>query len=91
MLPRRARKQFAQQKNLQRPIEFSWDEQALHWASANGNGQMPWSDYVKRRQNERIVLLYLSDALFQMIPKRCFDEPAQLQDFLRCAAVIKER
>lgn len=91
VLPRRTRKLFAQQKSLQRPVEFSWDEQALHWSSENGSGRSPWSDYLKRRQNERIVLLYLSDVMFQMIPKRSFEPPEQLQDFLRCVATVEER
>ncbi|HEY0231396.1 MAG TPA: YcxB family protein, partial [Dokdonella sp.] len=82
-LPRRARRLFAQQKNLQRPVTFSWDEDGLAWASVNGSGRTPWADYLKWRQNERLYLLYHSDLMFQMLPKRAFASAAQQQSFAR--------
>lgn len=80
-LPRRARRLFAQQKNLQRPATFSWDGEGLAWSNANGSGKTAWTDYVKWRQNERLFLLYHSDVMFQMLPKRAFQGAEQLQSF----------
>lgn len=82
VLPRRSRKLFAQQKNLRRPVEFSWDAHGLAYISANGSGNTPWTDYVKWRENERMLLLYHSDALFQMLPKRAFSNDDQLHSLL---------
>ena len=81
-LPRSARRLFSQQKNLQRPIGFTWDRQGLGWISENGSGRIPWDDFIKWRQNERVVLLYHSDLLFQMLPKRAFTEEGQLQSIM---------
>lgn len=81
-LPWRARRLFAQQRSLQRPVQFTWDAEGLSWSSANGSGRTPWSDYVKWRQNEHILLLYHSDALFQMLPKRAFSSDLQLPSLL---------
>ena len=83
-IPRRARRLFAQQKNLQRPLTFSWDDEGLSWTSANGSGKTPWVDYLKWGQDERLFLLYHSDAMFQMLPKRAFVTAAQLQSFASC-------
>jgi hypothetical protein len=81
-LPRKARRLFSQQKNLQRPIGFTWDQHGLDWTSENGAGRIPWDDFIKWRQNERVVLLYHSDLLFQMLPKRAFTEEGQLQSIM---------
>lgn len=82
ILPRRARKLFAQQKNLQRPLRFGWDEQGLAWVNESGSGKTAWSDYLKWRENDRVFLLYLSDAMFQMLPKRAFADSERLHSFM---------
>ncbi len=71
-LPMRARRIFQQQKNLQRPYQLSWDSEAVQTASANGNSKMPWTEFLKWRESKQIFLLYRSDVLFQMYPKRYF-------------------
>lgn len=88
VLPRRARRIFAQQKNLQQPFELRWDDDALRGVSERGSSNTPWSDYLKSAQDDRIILLYLSDVMFQMVPKRCFDQPVQLDAFLACTRRI---
>lgn len=89
LLPRRARRLFAQQKNLQRPLTFHWDDSGLAWSSENGSGKTAWSDYLKRRQNDRVVLLYHSDAMFQMLPRRAFTRLEQWRSFEAELARIK--
>lgn len=87
VLPRRSRRIFAQQKNLQRPFEFWWDDDALHGSNDRGNVATPWGDYLRSRRDDRVILLYLSDAMFQIVPMRCF-EPAQLAEFLERVEAI---
>jgi hypothetical protein len=89
VLPMRARRLFAQQKNLQRPVTFRWDDAGLAWSSENGSGKTAWGDYLKRRQNDRVVLLYHSDAMFQMLPKRAFENPERWRSFEAELARIK--
>jgi len=91
LLPRRARRIFAQQKNLQQPFEIRWDDDGLRGVSERGSSHTPWSDYLKWSQDDRIILLYLSDVMFQMLPKRCFGQPAQLEAFLACTRRIGSR
>jgi len=89
LLPWRARRLFAQQKNLQRPVTFHWDDSGLAWSSENGSGKTAWSDYVKWRQNDRLVLLYHSDVMFQMLPRRAFTSLERWRSFEAELARIK--
>ena len=63
VLPRRSRRIFAQQKNLQRPLEFWWNDDALHGSNERGSSATPWADYLRSRRDDRVILLYLSDAM----------------------------
>ncbi|HEY4146086.1 YcxB family protein [Pinirhizobacter sp.] len=37
-----------------------------------GNSVKPWSDYLKWKEGKSVFLLYLSDHMFQIVPKRFF-------------------
>jgi hypothetical protein len=80
ILPIRARRIFNQQKNLQRPYRVSWDAESVQTSSASGNSKIPWVDFLKWRESKQLFLLYRSDVLFQMYPKRCFT-PEQIDEF----------
>ena len=80
VLPRRTRRIVQQQKNLHRPFDLWWDADTIFTKSANGDARIPWSDYLKWRENGRLFLLYRSDVLFQMFPKRAFPA-AQIDEF----------
>ncbi len=67
---RLGRKMFAQQKNLHRNVSFSFGADGVFCMNANGQANTPWGDYLRWREDKHIVLLYLSSALFQFIPKR---------------------
>ncbi len=71
-LPWKARRMFAQQKSLHDGYELTWDEDGLSIRGRRGQGATPWSEYLRKKENERLVLLYQSDVLFQMLPKRAF-------------------
>lgn len=90
-LPYRARRLFAQHKALHKPIEFEWDHEALSLRTESAIGRTPWSDYAHRREDGRVVLLYLSDVVFHVIPRRCFTDAAQEQSFRERLAGIVER
>jgi YcxB-like protein len=90
-LPYRARRLFAQHKALHKPIEFEWDHEALSCRTESESGRTPWLDYARRREDRRVILLYPSDVIFQVIPRRCFTDAAQEQSFRERAARIVER
>jgi hypothetical protein len=79
--PWKARRVFRQQKSLQRPFEVTWSDKGLTSRDANGEYTTPWPDYTKWKENSRVFLLYHSDVLFQMVPKRAFPDEATLSEF----------
>ena len=77
--PRAWRKLFAQQKALHESFRYGWDETGLHISTPLSHALRPWPYYLKHIEDEEILLLYHSDAMFELIPKR-WPEHARLPD-----------
>lgn len=71
-VPWKTRRTFRQQKSLQRRITWNFDDSGLGIESETGQGRIPWADIHKWKENDHLYLLYVSDALYYMIPKRLF-------------------
>jgi hypothetical protein len=80
-IPWKAKRVFRQQKSLQREFSLSWNADGAHVKDANGDYSSAWSDFVRWKENDRLFLLYLSDVMFYMIPKRAFSSQSQLGEF----------
>ncbi|WP_131195709.1 YcxB family protein [Lichenihabitans psoromatis] len=87
VLPISARRIFAQQRNLQQPIAVVCDARGLHTTTETATGVTPWPNYMHLREDEHILLLYHSDALFQIVAKRFFTaaDVATMHDLYRAA------
>lgn len=72
-LPRLARRVFAQQRILHESMEVAWSEAGLSMRQPQASSITSWANYLRRRQDERVLLLYHSEVLFQMLPRRAFD------------------
>ena len=79
LLPYQTRKIFAQQKDLQPPFEMEFTDDNLVLSYEFGNAIRPWKHFIKWKENEKLLLLYLSDMMFVMIPKRFLTDPQQLE------------
>ena len=71
---------------LHRPFEMSWDSQVLTCRNATGESRIPWSDFVRWKESERLFLLYVSDVLFQLVPKQIFPNQDAVTAFRRVLA-----
>lgn len=80
-LPYRIRRTFKQRKDLQRSCSFTATPEGLRFASEGVEGVKPWGDYLKWREGRKVLLLYISDGHFQMIPKRFFESGEALSAF----------
>ncbi len=78
-----ARRTFRQQKTLHKPATLAWTEQGVVLRSDYGDARVPWADFRKARQDERMILLYESDRLYRVIPNRCLSA-VQLADLQSC-------
>jgi len=83
ILPMKWRRIYRQQKSLQRPYSLEITDQGIAGKSENGEGVVPWGDYVRWKEGNGIFLLYLSDPLFQVIPFRYFhfQTDEQIEEF----------
>lgn len=81
LIPYRSRRSYRQRKDFQREITFSASDAGLSVQNENAQGTKPWSDYLKWKEGKQTFLLYLSDSMFQLVPKRFFATEAELAQF----------
>ncbi|MCR6672257.1 YcxB family protein [Devosia ginsengisoli] len=79
--PISARRMFRQQKSLQGQLVYAWTDTGLHVESEYGAFAMPWSHFIRWAEDDRTFLLFESDRLYRMIPKRVLtaDQQASLR------------
>jgi len=71
-IPRKIRLSYNQRKDFRHEISMVVTNAGVASHTEQGNGMRPWSDYLKWKEGKSIFLLYLSDQMFQMVPKRFF-------------------
>lgn len=79
LLPRQARRIFDQSKELALPIDYEVTEAGLKISNAMGSSLRPWKNFHKWKEGKDMLLLYLSDLGFLMIPKHFFSDSQQLE------------
>lgn len=79
-LPRAWRKLFEQQKSLQQPFQYRWDDAGLHLSTPLAQATRPWPHFTRRTEDAETLLLYHSDAMFELIPKRWFENARLPED-----------
>jgi hypothetical protein len=84
----RARRNFTQRKDLQRECAFEPSETGLTYTTPHAQGVKPWGDYLKWKEGKSVFLVYLSDNMYQLIPKRFFVSEDAISSF---RATLKER
>jgi hypothetical protein len=78
-LPMQTRKIFAQQKALNSPFEIEFDETEMTVSNEFGNHRMPWGNFAKWKEDSELLMLYHSDVMYNIIPKRFFSDPQQIE------------
>ena len=80
-LPRKHRRVFRQQTSLHLPFRFSWSAEEILSENERGSSNTKWSEIIKWKENNRLFLLYISDVMFLIIPKRAFADQGELSRF----------
>lgn len=78
LTPRQARRTFAQQKELGVPWEMLVTETGLEISNEFGHARRPWGDFIKWKEDDDLLLLYESDTVYRVLPKRFFSPAEQL-------------
>lgn len=60
---------YDQMKALHGEFTMTVDERGIHSSSERGTATMLYSDILRIREDERVVLVYHADNLFNMVPK----------------------
>jgi hypothetical protein len=79
--PYNLRRQYSQRKDLQRELAFVTSDAGLSIQTDHGAMSTPWQDYLKWKEGRTLFLLYLSDAMFQIVPKRFFASASDVDAF----------
>jgi len=85
---RNIRKSYFQRKDLQRPASFEPSDDGLIAQTEHAKAFKPWSDYLKWSESHAVFLLYMSDNVFQIVPKHFFSSPAEIEEF---RAILRSR
>jgi len=80
-LPYRMKKIFAQQKELHLPFKMQISEAGIHSENSLGQGTRPWNMFTKWKEDQKIMMIYHSDVMFSMLPKRLLT--MEIIDFVR--------
>lgn len=89
-LPWKVRRLHTQQKDLACTFTYTWDENVLQARAAIGQSIRPWEHYLRLKESKHVLLLYHADNLFEMFPKRWFQDTAQIKQFRNLAANATE-
>ena len=87
-LPRRVRRVYSQQRSLQLPFEGVCTESGIESTNANTTSRLPWSHLIRWKEGPTLFVVYQSDLMFNIVPKRCFAQPEQVDEF---RALLTER
>lgn len=79
--PKRVRKIFSQQKAMQIPYSYTVTEEAVMTKSEISEEKLPWNHFIKWKEGTNLFVIYHSDVMFRMVPKRCFASPEEMAQF----------
>jgi uncharacterized membrane protein YbhN (UPF0104 family) len=78
-LPWQTRRRYAQHKALQSPFRIRVDEEGVFAENEYGQALLPWSFFLKWKEGRHLFLIYHTDGLFQMIPKRSIKSESDIE------------
>jgi MFS family permease len=90
LLPRKVKHLYAQYKGITTPITYEWDSDLIRGQSSTGKGERSWKDFAKVKDDDEVLLLYITDNLYEVVPKSWFKEAEKLEDFRRYAAAGRD-
>ncbi len=80
-VPYNCRRMYKQRKDLQRECSFIVSDEGLSFKSMDAEGKKSWSDYLKWKEGKLVFLIYMSDEVYQLVPKHFFATEADVTLF----------
>lgn len=75
-IPYQAKKIYQQQKTIQMPFTITISNEGLHVKNQFGEGNYPWNIFSNWKEGDNLILLFHSDLMFTILPKRYLNEGA---------------
>ncbi len=79
IVPWRFRKSFRTARALHEPLEMEITDSGLFGYSQYGEARLPWKLFYRFKENHHVFLVYQSDALLHIIPKRLLEGPKAVE------------
>ncbi len=89
-LPRRVNCIYRQQASLRAKVRLEWNAESICFDSESACGHLPLADIFAKRESDDMILLYSSEDLYSILPKRAFSA-TQLSAFKQRIAGIVTR
>ena len=70
LAPRHARKLFRQNKSLHLEAMIGWSDEGFSYKSSLASGLQPWGHYRAWTENKDVLVMFLTDNMFNIVPKR---------------------
>ena len=80
-VPWRARALYRRQRGVEFPFRILADSGGLVVSSELGEVRLPWPTLRKWKESRHLFLIYSSDSLFHLVPKRLFSSSDQIEAF----------
>jgi hypothetical protein len=77
IIPVMARRNFRQQRSLQGEFGYAWTGETLTVKTEYASFDMPWSHFLRWIEDDKTFLLFESDRLYRVIPKRALTADQQ--------------
>ena len=90
---RRARKLYRQHKSLHSEAIIGWSDGGFSYKSSLASGLQPWGHYRAWTENKDVLVMFLTDNMFNIVPKHDIPEAAleELRSLLEKAGIRRAR
>jgi hypothetical protein len=80
-IPQVMRREFRQNPQYGKPFHTAITDEGFETWHGSDNQKRSWTDFKSWRENDEYILLYESDLLYRMLPKRVFQNGIELEQF----------
>ena len=80
--PAQITRSFNQNKDLSSPFEMELNDDGYNISNSYGSGHIPWKDFVRWKADSKMILLYRTNTMFNMVPKRLLHGETEAQYIL---------
>ena len=79
IVPQQLKRVFNQQKDFTAPFEIELSDGEFSLKNQFGTSHLPWNAFVKWKEDKEILLLYRSDIMFNLLPKRLLSNEGEFE------------